>query len=170
MPYQAPFAGWPAVFIVCQPKLAQAPPDRNPMGFEPMLVLRLDHPFIRGQAVLFLDPASDTVSHAGGLALPTTTGLLLGLQRSCSARQKNHVIHKPDRNPELRYRNLVRVALFNKINDPMTKLPTKWACASRTPNDRNRQRQSQIRPQANPRTDRPQFAPIPAFPTSCQTS
>jgi len=55
------------------------------MGFAPMLVLQLDHPFIRGQAVLFLDLVSDTVSHAGGLALPTTTGLLLGLQRSCTA-------------------------------------------------------------------------------------
>ncbi len=169
MPYQAPFAGWRAVFIVCQPKLAQVPPDRNPMGFAPMFVLQLDRPFIRGQAVLFLDPASDTVSHAGGLAMPTTTGLLLGRQRSGSARQKNHVIHEPDRNPELRHRNPVRVALFNKTNDPMTKLPTKGACASRTTNNRNRQRQSQIRPQATPRTERPQFALIPAFPTSCQT-
>jgi len=54
--------------------------------------------------------------------MPATVALLPGLKRSGGALQKHHVIHEPDRDPELRRSSPVRVTFLNKINDPPTKL------------------------------------------------
>ena len=113
-------------FFVCQIEPAQAAPDRDAVDLDPKPLPQFDHQFIKGQVALFLDPARDPAHHTRQLAVPTAVALGLGLKQTRRALQKHHIVHKLDRNAELSRRSPVRVTIFDKINDPTTKLHRKW--------------------------------------------
>ena len=113
-------------FFVCQIEPAQAAPDRDAVDLDPRPLAQFGHQFVKGQVALFRDPAGNPVHHARQLAVPAAVALELGFQRTRLALQDDHVVHELDRNPELRRCGPMRVTLFDKVNDALTKLHRKW--------------------------------------------
>ena len=104
----------------------QPPPDRDAVGHDAMSVAQFDHQLVKGQVALFRDPAFNPTRYARQLAVPAAVALGLGRKRPSPALQQHHVVHKFDRNPELRRRSPMRVTFLNEINNPLTKLHRKW--------------------------------------------
>ena len=96
------------------------------MRIYPLLLTQFDHQFIKGQVTLFRDPMRYPTRHSRKLAMPAAVALALGFQPARRAPQKHHIVHKLDRNPELRRCCPVAVTLSHEINDPLPKLQRKW--------------------------------------------
>ena len=113
--------------FVCQAKATQPPPDRDTVDIDAVPITKFDHQLIKRQVAFLLDPLLDPTRHARQLAMPAPTALGLGLKRSGCALQEHHVVHKLDRNTELRRRSPMRVTFLNEINNTLTKLHRKWS-------------------------------------------
>lgn len=107
-------------FIVCQARAAQPPPDRHTLDIDAVPITKFDQPVIKCQVAFLLDPLLDPTRHARQLAMPAPTALGLGLKQSGCALQEYNVVHKPDRNTELRRSSPMRVTFLNELNDVLT--------------------------------------------------
>lgn len=98
-----------------------------------MLGFKLGHQIIKGQVTLFGNPPFEPIANGAKLAMTSAIPLRLGIKGSGLPLQFDHVIHKFDRNPEMRGGRTVAVPFFDKINNALPEFYRMWLTQFRPP-------------------------------------